>query len=112
MPATAAVFGIQSHQGTLISKLNIKDQVEVAELIGSDGEVADAHPHKRMKTGSVEGHGETDVAVGAGDPGIEGLEGLTIITEFDYSEENSGHSKSSYSWRNYPHATSSGTPSP
>ena len=106
MPATEVSFGISRVEGSLIQEVTTKDSVSVAELLGADGEVARAHPHKKTTTFSVKGHGAIDLAVGIGEAGIDGISGgLTIITEFENTEKNTEFSGWSYAGTHYPTAS-------
>lgn len=106
MLPTALEFGIQSHSGALIESVDAEKSVEVAELIGSDGEVARAHPHKTMIKGSVKGHDTMTLDVGGDDAQVDGITGgLTIITRLKVSEGNQTFNGWEYDFSNYPFAT-------
>lgn len=106
MPATEVVFGITRVEGSLIEEVTSKDSVQIAELLGSTGEVAIAKDHKKMTEFTVKGHGPCDVAVGIGESGVTGISGgLTIIKDFENAEKNDGFSGWTYSGVNYPEAS-------
>jgi hypothetical protein len=105
MPANDVKFGITKHAGTLIDSVDTTGNVQVAELRGSNGNVALVHPFNKTTAFSVKGHGTTAVVPGVGDSGISGLTGgVSVIEEFKGSEVNDNFDGWEYSGKHYPNA--------
>mgnify|MGYP000022261876 CR=1 FL=1 len=105
MPATAVRFGINRHAGSLIEEVSTEEKIEVAKLRGSKGATRWVKPYDPMTSGTVKGHGETDVAVGIGESGVSGITGgVTIITNFKFNEKNTEADGWEYSFEHYPDA--------
>src|SRR5690242_10811922 len=105
MPASAAKFGVNRHQGALIEEVSTEEKVDLFTLRGSKGKTALVKPYDRKVSGTVKGHGETSVAVGVGDPGVEGIDGgVTVITSFKFNEKNTEADGWEYSFEHFPDA--------
>lgn len=105
MPASAVKFGITRHTGTLIDEVSTEEKMEVFKLRGSTGSTKLVKPFDKMTSGTVKGHGETDVAVGIGESGVEGIDGgVTIITSFKHTQKNNEGDGWEYSFEHYPEA--------
>ena len=105
MPATDVTFGITRHTGALIDSVETDDQVTIAELSGSDGEIARVKPHASKTTFSVKGHGTLTVVPGVGSSNITTLTtGLTVIQSVKKTDHNTNWDDWEYSGTNYPSA--------
>jgi hypothetical protein len=107
MPASDVIFGVALSSLALIDSVDVEDLTETKVLKGSNGVDARVHTFNPTTKGSVKGHGTTTVAVGIGDPGVEGVSGgVTVIPNFKYTEKNDDFSAWEYNFENYPSATS------
>ena len=105
MPATDVTFGIKRHTGTLIDSVETDDSVQVAELPGSDGEIARVHPYQSKTEFSVKGHGTLTVVPGVGSAGITGITGgVTVIKSVKKTDHNTNFDDFEYAGSNYPNA--------
>jgi len=105
MPATDVKFGITRHEGALIETLETSDKIEKKVLKGSDGVDARVKAFNTTTSFSVKGHGSLTVAVGIGDPEIDGISGgVSVIEELKKHEQNDDFDGWEYSGTNHPEA--------
>ena len=107
MPSTDVTFGITRYTGALIESVETDDTIQVAELAGSNGEIARVHPYQTKTEFSVKGHGTMSVALGVGSSGITGLDsaGVSVIKSIKKTDGNNKFDDWDFSGTHYPSAT-------
>lgn len=107
MSTPDVTFGITRYTGALIESVETDDTVNVAELAGSDGEIARVKTFQSKTEFSVKGHGTMAVVPGVGSSGITGYTaGVTVIKSVKKTDHNTNFDDWDFSGTNFPSATS------